>query len=211
SCPSEKNIHSILGASSIFYFQQKNEQTYINSLSSGEIIDIWTCVTSKFKKLTIPKEIIEFVKENKKGFQRDSLEEIERIDVESKASKLRQGCSRYPDYKLNDKNGVRTGIFGEVTSPKRQNDELKIYWDVYLGAIHAKDAIDQDIKKNKICPDEAKRIVSFIVGFKIKVCILDLLSPGIYILAEVESLSIPKTVRNLESIMKLHNTLISIR
>ncbi|CAJ0650664.1 10168_t:CDS:2 [Entrophospora sp. SA101] len=126
-------------------------------------------------------------------FNYTTLQGWQMIDVESKASKLRQGCSRYPDYKLNDKNGVRTGIFGEVTSPKRQNDELKIYWDVYLGAIHAKDAIDQDIKKNKICPDEAKRIVSFIVGFKIKVCILDLLSPGIYILAEVESLSIPKT------------------
>ena len=75
-----------------------------------------------------------------------------------------------------------TGVFGEVTSPKHQNDEQKIYWDVYQGAIHAKDAIDQDIKQNETHPDEVKQIVVFIVRFKMKACILDLIvSRHIYI------------------------------
>ncbi|CAG8822049.1 19719_t:CDS:1, partial [Racocetra fulgida] len=116
--------------------------------------------------------------------------------VESKASKLRRGYGRCPDYKLNNKDGTRTGVLAEVTSPKRKGDEPKIYWDICRGAINAKDEIDQDIKQNEICPDEAKRIIIFIVGFKMSVCILGLLSPGIYILAEVDSLIIPKTVRN---------------
>ncbi|CAG8503933.1 7059_t:CDS:2 [Scutellospora calospora] len=275
--PSKQNIHNILGASSIFYFQQKNEQSYGDFLASDELLAIWSRVKSKFKKLAIPEEIIEFVKERKKSFQQDSLETIERslrqnstalsgdlltraffklleecilwefstnvdeltegtfvtdfiaplfnktvhyfnyttshswIDVESKASKLRRGYGRCPDYKLNNKDGTRTGVLAEVTSPKRKNDESKIYWDIYRGAINAKDEIDQDIKQNEICPDEAKRIIIFIVGFKMSVCILDLLSPGIYILAEVDSLIIPKTVRNPESIMKLYQILMSIR
>ncbi|CAG8529332.1 122_t:CDS:10, partial [Cetraspora pellucida] len=196
--PSKQNIHNILGASSIFYFQQKNEQGYSDFLTSDESLAIWSRVTSKFKKLSIPEEIIEFVKKQKKSFQQDSLETIERIDVESKASKLRRGYGRCPDYKLNNKDGTRTGVLAEVTSPKRKGDEPKIYWDIYRGAINAKDEIDQDIKQNEICPDEAKRIIIFIVGFKMSVCILGLLSPGIYILAEVDSLIIPKTDNALD-------------
>ncbi|CAG8721528.1 10892_t:CDS:2, partial [Dentiscutata heterogama] len=208
--PSKQNIHNIL----------------------DESLAIWSCVTSKFKKLSIPEEIIEFVKKQKKSFQQDSLETIERslrqnftvlsgnlltraffklleecilwefstnvdeltegtfmidfiaplfnktvhyfnyttshswIDVESKASKLRRGYGRCPDYKLNNKDGIRTGVLAEVMSPKRKGNEPKIYWDIYREAINAKDEIDQDIKQNEICPDEAKRIIIFIVGFK---------------------------------------------
>ncbi|CAG8443522.1 20421_t:CDS:2 [Gigaspora rosea] len=78
------------------------------------------------------------------------------IDVESKASKLRRWYGRCPDYKLNNKDGTITGVFAEVTSPRRKDDEQKIYWDIYRGAIKE---IDQDIKQNEICPDEAKRII----------------------------------------------------
>ncbi|CAG8626947.1 2101_t:CDS:1, partial [Acaulospora morrowiae] len=35
--------------------------------------------------------------------------------------------------------------------------------------------------------------------------------PGIYLLVEVESCTIPKTVRDLESLIKLHKVLIGIR
>ncbi|CAG8810527.1 15004_t:CDS:2, partial [Racocetra persica] len=187
-----------------------------------ELLVIWSHVTSKFKKLAIPEEIIKFVKEQKKSFQQDSLETIERslkqnstvlsrnlltkaffrlleecilwefftnvnelaerifmmdfivplfnktvhyfnyttshswIDIESKAFKLRQGYSRCSDYKLNNRDGTRTGVLAEVTSSRRADDEPKIYWDIYQGAINTKDEIDQDIKQNEIYPDKAK-------------------------------------------------------
>ncbi|CAG8773488.1 10602_t:CDS:1, partial [Racocetra fulgida] len=55
-----------------------------------------------------------------------------------------------PDYQLNNKSGTRTAVFGEVTSPKRQDEESKVFWDIYRGAIHAKDAIDTDITKQEL-------------------------------------------------------------
>ncbi|RHZ77867.1 hypothetical protein Glove_170g43 [Diversispora epigaea] len=82
---------------------------------------------------------------------------------------------------------IQMVVFAEVTSSKCKDD----------GAINSKDEMDQDINQNEICPDEARRIIIFIVRFKISVCILDFLSPDIYILAEVESLIIliiPKTL-----------------
>jgi len=48
------------------------------------------------------------------------------MNVRSYASKLRRGRGRVPDYKLNNRNGTRTAVFGEVTSPKRQNSGTSI-------------------------------------------------------------------------------------
>ncbi|CAG8809374.1 8662_t:CDS:2, partial [Racocetra persica] len=198
--PSKRNIHCILVASSIFYFKKENEQVYNGFLTADEIADIQSRVISEFKMIEIPNGVKEFVQENKKDYQQDSLEEnvycwipqqtrmrclieqyiiliiqpriheanqlipvIFRIDVASNASKLRRGHhSRIPDYKLNNKNGTRSAVFGEVTSPKRQNEEPKVYWNIYRGAIHAKDAIDYDINQQNIQPDEAKRIIIFV-------------------------------------------------
>ncbi|CAG8823272.1 27814_t:CDS:2, partial [Gigaspora margarita] len=252
--PSKRNIHSILVASSIFYFQKENEQVYNGILTTDEIADIQSRFISKFKMIEIPNGVKEFVRENKKDYQQDSPEEIERflkqyvgnqfrdrllnraffrlleecvlldpstntneltegtIDVASNASKLRRGYrGRVPDYKLNNKNGTRTAVFGEVTSPKRQNEEPKVYWDIYRGAIHAKDAIDCDINQQEIQPDEAKRIIIFINGFKMTVCVMELHSPGIYLLVEVALCTIPKTARDLNQIMILYQILMSIR
>ncbi|CAG8562152.1 3022_t:CDS:10 [Ambispora gerdemannii] len=238
--PSKRNIHCILVASSIFYFKKENEQVYNGFLTADEIADIQSRVISEFKMIEIPNGVKEFVRENKKDYQQDSLEEIERflkqyvgnqfrdrllnraffrlleecvlIDVASNASKLRRGHrGRIPDYKLNNKNGTRSAVFGEVTSPKRQNEEPKVYWDIYRGAIHAKDAIDYDINQQNIQPDEAKRIIIFINGFKMTVCVMKLHSSGIYLLVEVASCTIPKTARDLEQIMILYQILMSIR
>ncbi|CAG8621454.1 1538_t:CDS:2 [Ambispora gerdemannii] len=44
-----------------------------------------------------------------------------------------------------------------------------------------------------------------------EVCVMTLYYPGIYLLVEVESCTIPKTVRDLESIIKLHQVFMSIR
>ncbi|CAG8804480.1 3232_t:CDS:2, partial [Cetraspora pellucida] len=252
--PSKRNIHCILVASSIFYFKKENEQVYNSFLTADEIADIQSRVISEFKMIEIPNGVKEFVRENKKDYQQDSLEEIERflkqyvgnqfrdrllnraffrlleecvlldpstdtneltegtIDVASNASKLRRGHrGRIPDYKLNNKNGTRSAVFGEVTSPKRQNEEPKVYWDIYRDAIHAKDAIDYDINQRNIQPDESKRIIIFINGFKMTVCVMKLHSSGIYLLVEVASCTIPKTARDLEQIMILYQILMSIR
>ncbi|CAG8786904.1 25460_t:CDS:2, partial [Dentiscutata erythropus] len=252
--PSKRNIHCILVASSIFYFKKENEQVYNGFLTADEIADIQSRVISEFRMIKIPNGVKEFVRENKKDYQQDSLEEIERflkqyvgnqfrdrllnraffrlleecvlldpstdtneltegtIDVASNASKLRRGHrGRIPDYKLNNKNGTRSAVFGEVTSPKRQNEEPKVYWDIYRGAIHAKDAIDYDINQRNIQPDESKRIIIFINGFKMTVCVMKLHSSGIYLLVEVASCTIPKTARDLEQIMILYQILMSIR
>ena len=72
------------------------------------------------------------------------------MDVRSYASKLRRGRGQVPDYKLNNRNGTRTAVFGEVTSPKRQNEPHKAFWDIYRGATHAKDDIDYNINQQGI-------------------------------------------------------------
>lgn len=46
----------------------------------------------------------------------------------SEASKSRQGHGRVPDYMLKNKDETCAGVFGEVTSPKHQDDENKTYW-----------------------------------------------------------------------------------
>ncbi|CAG8720138.1 13109_t:CDS:2, partial [Racocetra fulgida] len=190
--PSKRNIHCILVASSIFYFKKENEQVYNGFLTADEIADIQSRVISEFKMIEIPNGVKEFVRENKKVCELS-----------------RRG--RIPDYRLNNKNGSRSAAFGEVTSPKRQNEEPKVYWDIYRGAIHAKDAIDYDINQQNIQPDEAKRIIIFINGFKMTVCVMKLHSSGIYLLVEVASCTIPKTARDLEQIMILYQILMSIR
>ncbi|CAG8616033.1 17993_t:CDS:2 [Acaulospora morrowiae] len=277
---SKKNINNALCASSIFYFQQNNEQAYTGFLTTDEINDIRSRVISKFEIIEIPNGVKEYVKENKKDYQQCSLEEIERflkrdvgnqvdekllsrtffrlleecvlrdslvnmneltegtfmvdyvaplfnktihyfnyttthswIDVRSYASKLRRGCGRVPDYKLNNRNGTRTAVFGEVTSPKRQNNPHKAFWDIYRGATHAKDDIDYNINQQgiELQPHGAKRIVTFINGYKMSVCVMELHSPGIYLLVEVVSCNIPKNVRDLEQIMIFYQILMSIR
>ncbi|CAG8631192.1 11388_t:CDS:10, partial [Ambispora leptoticha] len=197
------------------------------NIHSDEIADIQSRVISEFKMIEIPNGVKEFVRENKKDYQQDSLEEIERflkqyvgnqfrdrllnraffrlleecvlldpstdtneltegtIDVASNASKLRRGHrGRIPDYKLNNKNGTRSAVF---------------------------DAIDYDINQRNIQPYEAKRIIIFINGFKMTVCVMKLHSSGIYLLVEVASCTIPKTARDLEQIMILYQILMSIR
>ncbi|CAG8655019.1 25457_t:CDS:2 [Gigaspora margarita] len=137
--PSKRNIHCILVASSIFYFKEENEQVYYGFLTADEIVDIQSRLISKFKMIEISNGVKEFVRE------------IKRIDVPSNASKLRRGHrDQAPDYKLNNKNGTCTAVFSEVTSPKRQNKEPKVYWDIYCGATHAKDAIGYDISQHNI-------------------------------------------------------------
>ncbi|CAG8762457.1 44059_t:CDS:2, partial [Gigaspora margarita] len=275
--PEEQNIYHLLSVSSIFYFQQRNEQSYLDFLTENEISKVRSDIISKFVKITTPQELINFVNENKKKFQRDSQEEISRfiklsamkyngnllnetffnlleecatwnplvdtnkmnegtfivdyigplfnktihyfnyvtihswIDTESEASKSRRGRSRVPDYMLKNKDETCVGVFCEVTSPKRQDEEHKIYWDIYRGSIHAKDSIDLNIKQREMHPNETNQIVIFINGHKMEVCVMILYCPGIYLLVEVESCTIPKTVRDLESLIKLHQVLISIR
>ncbi|KAF0425172.1 hypothetical protein F8M41_006353 [Gigaspora margarita] len=198
--PSKRNIHCILVASSIFYFKEENEQVYYGFLIADKIADIQSHLISKFKMIEIPNGVKEFVRE------------IKRIDVPSNASKLRRGHrGQAPDYKLNNKNGTRTAVFSEVTSPKRQNEEPKVYWDIYRGATHAKDAIGYDISQYNIRPDETKRIIIFINGFKMTVCVMKLHSSGIYLLVKVASCTISKTARDLEQIMIFYQILMSIR
>lgn len=60
-------------------------------------------------------------------------------------------------------------------------------------------------------PDETNHIVIFIKGYKMEVCIMTLYHPGIYILVEVESCSIPITVKDLGLIIKFHQVLMSIQ
>jgi len=99
----------------------------------------------------------------------------------------------------------------EVTSPRREDDNIKIHWDIYRGSIHAKDSVDFDIKKYNIQPSSGKKIVIFINGYKMVVCVMKLQYPGIYLLVEVADCIIPKSIRELEHIMRLHQILISIR
>ena len=127
----------------------------------------------------------------------------------SEASKLRRGRGRVPDYMLKNRDETCIGVFCEVTSPKRQ-DEHKVYWDIYRGSIHAKDSIDFDIKQREMHPDETNQFVVFINGHKMEVCVITLYYPGIYLLVKVESCTIPKTVRDLGSLIKLHQILMSI-
>jgi len=129
----------------------------------------------------------------------------------SEASKFRRGRGRVPDYMLKNRDETCIGVFCEVTSPKRQDEEHKVYWDIYRGSIHAKDSIDFDIKQREMHPDETNQIVIFINGHKMEVCVMTLYYPGIYLLVEVESCTIPKTVRDLGSLIKLHQILMSIR
>lgn len=112
---------------------------------------------------------------------------------------------------LKNNDGTRVGVFGEVTSPKRQDNERKIYWDVYRGAIHAKDSIDFNIREYKMHPDDTTQIVIFIKGFYMEVCVMLLYQPGIYFLVEVEACNIPKSIRDIESVMNLYQVLINIR
>ncbi|CAG8601753.1 3652_t:CDS:2, partial [Acaulospora colombiana] len=77
--PEEQNIHHLLSVSSIFYFQQRNEQSYLDFLSENEISKIRSDIISKFVKITTPQELINFMNENKKKFQRDSQEEMSRF------------------------------------------------------------------------------------------------------------------------------------
>ncbi len=59
--------------------------------------------------------------------------------------------------------------------------------------------------------NEINQIVIFINDHKIKVCVMILYYPRIYLLIKVESCIIPKTVRDLGSLIKLYQTLISIQ
>ncbi|CAG8815640.1 15748_t:CDS:10, partial [Gigaspora margarita] len=77
--PEEQNIYHLLSVSSIFYLQQRNEQSYLGFLTENEISKIRSDIISKFVKITTPQELINFVSENKKKFQRDSQEEISRF------------------------------------------------------------------------------------------------------------------------------------
>ncbi|CAG8621470.1 1539_t:CDS:2, partial [Ambispora gerdemannii] len=77
--PEEQNINNLLSVPSIFYFQQRNEQPYLDFLTANEITNIRSSIISEFVKVVTPDELIDFVKENKKKFQRDSLEEIARF------------------------------------------------------------------------------------------------------------------------------------
>nr|CAG8667726.1 4465_t:CDS:2 [Entrophospora candida] len=135
------------------------------------------------------------------------------ISVESKASKLRKSPAdgRIPDYMLHNQKNTRTSVFLEVTSPKREDEEKKINWDIYRASIHAKDAIDYDIKKFNIQPSSGKKLAIFINGYKMVVCVMKLQYSGIYLMVEVANCTISNSVRELESIMKLHQTLMSIR
>ncbi|CAG8572674.1 3607_t:CDS:2 [Paraglomus occultum] len=135
------------------------------------------------------------------------------ISVESNPSKLRKSpaSGRVPDYMLHNKDNTRTAVYLEVTSPRRESDDVKIHWDIYRGSIHAKDSVDFDIKKYNIQPSSGKKIIIFIKGYKMVVCVMKLQYPGIYLLVEVADCTIPKSIRDLEHIMKLHQILISIR
>ncbi|CAG8625511.1 11215_t:CDS:10 [Funneliformis mosseae] len=277
-CPTSQNIHKLLATSSVFYFQQKVEHAYIDFLTPYEIAAIKSLVNSDFEQIGTSDDIKLFVKENKKKFRRDALEELETyikecsinqngcinktffklleeyvlwnplidmkklnesiyivdylgpifnktihyfnyvtthswISVESKASKLRKSPAdgRIPDYMLHNQKNTRTSVFLEVTSPKREDEEKKINWNIYRASIHAKDAIDYDIKKFNIQPSSGKKLAIFINGYKMVVCVMKLQYPGIYLMVEVANCTIPNSVRQLESIMKLHQTLISIK
>ncbi|CAG8734197.1 11487_t:CDS:2, partial [Funneliformis caledonium] len=235
-CPTSQNIHKLLATSSVFYFQQKVEHAYIDFLTPYEIAAIKSLVNSDFEQIGTSDDIKLFVEENKKKFRRDALEELEtyikecsinqngcinktffklleEISVESKASKLCKSPAdgRIPDYMLHNQKNTRTSVFLEVTSPKREDEEKKINWDIYRASIHAKDAIDYDIKKFNIQPSSGKKLAIFINGYKMVVCVMKLQYPGIYLMVEVANCTIPNSVRQLESIMKLHQTLISIK
>ncbi|RHZ77734.1 hypothetical protein Glove_174g73 [Diversispora epigaea] len=133
------------------------------------------------------------------------------IDTVSIPSQIRRGSGRVSNYMLKNKNETRVGVFGEVTSSKCQDDERKIYWDIYRGAIHAKDFMDFNIRECGMHPDDATQIIIFIKGFYMEVCILVLYHPGIYFLVEIESCNLPKSFRDLESIKKLYEVLMGIR
>ncbi|CAI2179546.1 10302_t:CDS:10 [Funneliformis geosporum] len=79
-------------------------------------------------------------------------------------SELRRGDGRKPDYKLINRNGTRTAVFGEVTGPKRQNDLRKVNWDIYRGVTHAKDDIDYDINQRKLLDQEESYDVIIKIG-----------------------------------------------
>ncbi len=64
--PEEQNINNLLSVSSIFYFQQRNDNSYLDFLTANEISKIWSGIISKFVKITTPQEFINFVNENKK-------------------------------------------------------------------------------------------------------------------------------------------------
>ncbi|CAI2189770.1 9995_t:CDS:2, partial [Funneliformis geosporum] len=270
--PTSQNIHKLLAASSVFYFQQNAEHTYIDCLTPYEIAEIKSLVNPHFEHVGFSDDIKLF------KFRRDALEELEKyikecsisqngyinktffrlleeyvlwnplidmkklneanyivdylgpifnktihyfnyvnthswISIESKASKLRKSLadSRIPDYMLKNQKNTCSSVFLEVTSPKREDEEKKINCDIYRASIHAKDAIDYDIKKFNIQPSSGKKLAIFINGYKMVVCVMKLQYPGIYLMVEVANCIISNSVRELESIMKLHQTLMSIR
>ncbi|CAJ0768038.1 16556_t:CDS:2 [Entrophospora sp. SA101] len=163
--PTSQNIHKLFAASSVFYFQQKTEDTYINFLTSCETAEIKSLVNSHFEHIRISDGI--------------------KISVETKASKLRK-------------------------SPAG-DEEKKFNWDIYRASIHAKDAIANDIKKFNIQPSSRKKLAIFINGYKMVICVMKLQYPGIYLMVEMANCTISNSVRELESIMKLHQTLMSIK
>ncbi|CAJ0843440.1 2334_t:CDS:2 [Entrophospora sp. SA101] len=65
-CPTNQNIHKLFAASSVFYFQQKTDDTYINFLTPYETAEIKSFVNSHFEHIGISDGIKLFVEENKK-------------------------------------------------------------------------------------------------------------------------------------------------
>ncbi len=64
----------------------------------------------------------------------------------SEASILHQDHDRVSDYILKNKDESCVGVFCKVTSPKRQDEKHKVYWNIYHSFIHVKNSIDFDIK-----------------------------------------------------------------
>ncbi|CAH1761015.1 10359_t:CDS:2 [Entrophospora sp. SA101] len=186
--PTSQNIHKLFAASSVFYFQQKTEDTYINFLTSCETAEIKSLVNSHFEHIRISDELEKYIKEysiSQNGCTNKTFRLLEEISVETKASKLRK-------------------------SPAG-DEEKKFNWDIYRASIHAKDAIANDIKKFNIQPSSRKKLAIFINGYKMVICVMKLQYPGIYLMVEMANCTISNSVRELESIMKLHQTLMSIK
>ncbi|CAH1758003.1 4844_t:CDS:2 [Entrophospora sp. SA101] len=163
--------------------QNKNQDL----LTDHEFSELKSHMMSKFEFIGITEEIKQFVADNKRKFKMDSIDEIQQIIIKEHG-KCQSNLINQTFFKLLDEyilwdNGTKTSIFTEITGPWKQNCKIKPYWDIYREGIHAKDAIDSDIRKNKsLKPDETKKS-SFLL----------------------------MSVQNLEDVMRIHQLLMSTK
>ncbi|RHZ90043.1 hypothetical protein Glove_9g62 [Diversispora epigaea] len=88
--------------------------------------------------------IREYVKENKKDYQR-SLEEIEKFSKQDVGNQVNTKLLSRTFFKL-----LEESVFGEVTSSKYQNNLYKTFWNIYRDTTYVKNDIDYNINQQDI-------------------------------------------------------------